>query len=110
MSIETIISLGALIVAIAGAIYSGRKSSADIAKTKLETEQLLRRMLDEETVKRSNLETKINEMNTVVVTMEGQLRERDELVEDFREYVSKLVIIMRAAHLDVPQFQPRKRQ
>ena len=109
MSIETYLSFGALIVAIVGAIVSSRKSSADIAKTKLETEKLLREMLNDETLKRKalegqveSLESSVRHANELIVTLEGQLRERDDLVEDFRDYVGKLVVIMRAARLDVP--------
>ena len=117
MSIETYLSLGALIVAIVGAIVSSRKSSADIAKTKLETEKLLREMLNDETLKRKalegqveSLESSVRHANELIVTLEGQLRERDDLVEDFRDYVGKLVVIMRAARLDVPEFLPRRGQ
>ena len=117
MSIETYLSFGALIVAIVGAIISSRKSSADIAKTKIETEKLLREMLDAETLKRKelegqveNLEISVRHTNELIVTLEGQLRERDDLVEDFRDYVGKLVVIMRAARLDVPEFLPRRGQ
>ena len=117
MSIETYLSFGALIVAIVGAIVSSRKSSADIAKTKLETEKLLREMLNDETLKRKalegqveSLESSVRHANELIVTLEGQLRERDDLVEDFRDYVGKLVVIMRAARLDVPEFLPRRGQ
>ena len=117
MSIETYISIGALIVAIAGAIVSSRKSSADIEKTKLETEKLLRSMLDDETKNRQELEKQIEDLkksikqaNELIVVLEGQLRERDDLVEDFRDYVGKLVILMKAARLDVPEFYPRRGQ
>ena len=117
MSIETYLSFGALIVAIVGAVVSSRKSSADIAKTKLETEKLLREMLNDETLKRKalegqveSLESSVRHANELIVTLEGQLRERDDLVEDFRDYVGKLVVIMRAARLDVPEFLPRRGQ
>ena len=63
MSIETYLSIGALLVAIFGSVYAARKSSAEIDKTKLETEQLLRKMLDEETQKRLALAKTVEELD-----------------------------------------------
>ena len=68
------------------------KSNADLAESNAALVEDMRR-------------TKI-----LIVTLEKQLLEREELVQDFRDYVEKLVIIMRAAALDVPQFQPRRKQ
>jgi len=140
MTISEIISLvvSSVIAIVVGGYFGGvkareesRKLAAEREKSeqesinqRVEREQRLNEIIEAQDAKISAI-TKSNadlaESNAalvedmrrtkiLIVTLEKQLLEREELVQDFRDYVEKLVIIMRAAALDVPQFQPRRKQ
>ena len=140
MTIPEIISLvvSSAIAIIVGGYFGGAKAREEIKKLsaerekseqesinqRVEREQRLNEIIEAQDAKIAAI-TKSNadlaESNAVlvedmrrtkilIVTLEKQLLEREELVQDFRDYVEKLVIIMRAAALDVPQFQPRRKQ
>ena len=140
MTIVEIISLfvSSAIAIIVGGYFGGAKAREEIKKLaaerekseqesinqRVEREQRLNEIIEAQDAKiaaitKSNAD--LTESNAVlvedmrrtkilIVTLEKQLLEREELVQDFRDYVEKLVIIMRAAALDVPQFQPRRKQ
>ena len=140
MTIPEIISfvVSSAIAIIVGGYFGGAKAREEIKKLsaerekseqesinqRVEREQRLNEIIEAQDAKIAAI-TKSNadlaESNAVlaedmrrtkilIVTLEKQLLEREELVQDFRDYVEKLVIIMRAAALDVPQFQPRRKQ
>jgi len=140
MTIPEIISIvvSSAIAIIVGGYFGGAKAREEIKKLsaerekseqesinqRVEREQRLNEIIEAQDAKIAAI-TKSNadlaESNAVlvedmrrtkilIVTLEKQLLEREELVQDFRDYVEKLVIIMRAAALDVPQFQPRRKQ
>ena len=140
MTIPEIISLvvSSAIAIIVGGYFGGAKAREEIKKLsaerekseqesinqRVEREQRLNEIIEAQDAKIAAI-TKSNadlaESNAVlvedmrrtkilIVTLEKQLLEREELVQDFRDYVEKLVIIMQAAALDVPQFQPRRKQ
>ena len=103
MSIETYLSFGALIVAIVGAVVSSRKSSADIAKTKIETEKLLREMLDDETTKRKKLEEQVDTLNRKFNDLSAYV---GELVAGIDLLVEQITV----KHKDTPVWQPNRRK
>ena len=140
MTIPEIISLvvSSAIAIIVGGYFGGAKAREEIKKLsaerekseqesinqRVEREQRLNEIIEAQDAKIAAI-TKSNadlaESNAVlvedmrrtkilIVTLEKQLLDREELVQDFRDYVEKLVIIMQAAALDVPQFQPRRKQ
>ena len=140
MTIPEIISLvvSSAIAIIVGGYFGGAKAREEIKKLsaerekseqesinqRVEREQRLNEIIEAQDAKiaaitKSNadlaesnaaLVEDMRRTKILIVTLEKQLLEREELVQDFRDYVEKLVIIMRAAALDVPQFQPRRKQ
>ena len=127
MSLDTII--GAVVAIVVGGIFTGIQIRAATSKIVAEREKTLQETQNVRVEREAKLdeiirgqdekisvlkkqidvqEDEIKQMRERVVELESQLNERDNLVEDFREYVAKLVIIMRAAKLDVPEFKPRK--
>lgn len=96
MSIETIISIGAFIVAIVGAVMSSRKSSAEIAKTKVETEKMLREMLNDETAKRHELERKFSDLSVYI----------GELLAGIDLLIDQITV----KHNDTPVWNPKRRR
>ena len=140
MTISEIISLvvSSAIAIIVGGYFGGAKAREEIKKLsaerekseqesinqRVEREQRLNEIIEAQDAKIAAItkgNAELAESNAVlvedmrrtkilIVTLEKQLLEREELVQDFRDYVEKLVIIMRAAALDVPQFQPRRKQ
>lgn len=103
MSIETYLSIGALLVAIFGSVYAARKSSADIDKTKLETEQLLRKMLDEETQKRLALVKSVDEL-------ERKFNDLSAYVGELLAGIDMLVEQITVKHKDTPVWRPNRRK
>lgn len=96
MSIETFISICALIVAIVGAVVSSRKSSAEIAKTKVETEKMLREMLNDETEKRHELERKFSDLSVYI----------GELLAGIDLLIDQITV----KHNDTPVWHPNRRK
>jgi len=103
MSIETYLSIGALLVAIFGSVYAARKSSADIDKTKLETEQLLRKMLDEETQKRLALAKTVEELDR-------KFADLSVYVGELLAGIDLLIDQITTKHNDKPVWTPRRRK
>ena len=103
MSIETYLSFGALIVAIVGAVVSSRKSSADIAKTKIETEKLLREMLDDETLKCKALEEQVEALNR-------KFNDLSAYVGELLAGIDMLIEQITVKHKDTPVWRPNRRR
>ena len=103
MSIETYLSIGALLVAIFGSVYAARKSSADIDKTKLETEQLLRKMLDEETQKRLALAKTVGELDR-------KFADLSVYVGELLAGIDLLIDQITTKYNDKPVWTPRRRK
>ena len=103
MSIETYLSFGALIVAIVGAVVSSRKSSADIAKTKIETEKLLREMLDDETLKCKALEEQVEALNR-------KFNDLSAYVGELLAGIDMLIEQITVKHKDTPVWHPNRRR
>ena len=125
------IAVTAIVTIVVGGYWGGAQAREAVKKMaaerkvveqkeiteRVEREQRLNEIIEKQDAKISllsgmveGLEKDIRSAKELIVTMEGQLRERNELIEDFRDYVGKLVILMRAAKLDVPEFLPRKGQ
>ena len=125
------IAVTAIVTIVVGGYWGGAQAREAVKKMaaerkvveqkeiteRVEREQRLNEIIEKQDAKIpllsgvvEGLEKDIRSAKELIVTMEGQLRERNELIEDFRDYVGKLVILMRAAKLDVPEFLPRKGQ
>ncbi len=110
MSFETLLSLGAMIVAVIGAVASSRKSSAEIAETQVKTEKLLRDMLNAETEKRKELEAEIDALKAQREEDQKRLTEFEAYMEELRFGVNALTKQIVEEYKGIPVWTLRRRK
>lgn len=109
MSIETIISLGALVVAIAGAIYSGRKSSADIKNMKVDRENTLGEIIARQDKSILELRTAIEAKDARLVELERKFTDLSAYVGELLAGIDMLIEQITVKHKDTPVWHPNRR-
>ena len=103
MSIETIISLGALFVAIAGAIYSGRKSSTEIKNMKVGRERTLGQIIESQ-------DKAIAELRAENVELNRKFTDLSAYVGELLAGIDMLIEQITVKHKDTPVWHPNRRK